>query len=105
MGRDVCIVIYIGRDVTSEEEEAIKSTLDNGESVSLGYKDSPIKLDGYNVAYDEITEEYVVCQYYIGYLSSYDIDQSLQDGIDYDFPKPHDDRYKLRFRYQYGGLR
>ena len=92
-------VAYIGRDVTSEEQDAIESKKENDEPLDLDYENSPIKLDGFCVAYEDLYEEYVVCQHYIGMVTSDDFNQLLYDGIDYTkFPKPHDSRYKLRIR-------
>jgi len=93
-------VIYIGRDLTSEEEDAFEATFENKEQPELGYKESEYQIDGFNVAHDDVFETYVVCQFYIGTLSTEDVDEKLHEGIDYTkLPKPHDDRYKLRFRY------
>ncbi len=92
--------VYIGRDVTSEEEHDIKMRYENDEHLELDHEKSSYKIDGFNVAYEDVFDQYVVCQHYIGELSHEEFDNNLHEGIDYTvLPKPHDKRYKLRIRY------
>ncbi len=93
-------IVYIGRDLTSQEQIAFDAKYENAEQPQLGHEQSDYKIDGYNVAYEEVFEEHVVCQHYIGTISSEYFDDKLHEGIDYTkFPNPHDCRYKLRIRY------
>ncbi len=90
-------IVYIGRDLTAEEEEAFRAKHENAEVHLFDYKESVYTIDGFNVAYDDVFEEYVICQYYIGTVDTEDINQTLHDGVN--LPNPYDDRYKLRVRY------
>ena len=92
-------VVYIGRDATSEERDVIESMKENDESLYCDYQNSPIKIDGFSVAYEEEYQQHVVCQHYIGLISPHDLDQVQSNGIEYTkLQKPHDSRYKLRIR-------
>jgi len=90
-------VVYIGRDLNPDELDTLVAKYENGEQPHLDYEESDFKIDGFNVVYDDIFDENMVCQHYIGMFSTEDINQKLHDGVNY--PKPHDERYKLIIRF------
>ena len=92
--------VYIGRDLSPEEEHDLKLRCENDERYEFDHEQSSYKIDGFNVAYEEVFDQYVVCQHFIGLISDEEFDNNLHDGIDYTkLPKPHNNRYKLRIRY------
>ncbi len=101
-------IVYVGRDLTSEEKAALVLKYENDESFeskreTFQHQNSPHKIDGFNVAYEGIPgiyDMYVVCQHYVEQFEcSADDDTYTYEGIDYSsFPKPHDERYNLRIR-------
>ncbi len=90
-------IVYIGRDLTNDEETALYAKYKNIDTPYLDYRESDYQIDGFNVVYDDMAEEYAICQHYIGTIDTDDVCQYLHDGVTY--PPPHDARYKLRIRY------